>query len=177
MSGGGPVTTAAAPFIRLTLKRLALIPLLLAVAAPPAVAQQDGVFVDPDSPAGKEYAVPIDQARGDAAGGGDAGPGEEPLFGEGIEPPSGDSANVQSSERTQDSDGTRGKEEGSREKGAEPRPGEGSGSSVDVGHSSAAIEAAATDGSSGLLSAGIAAAVLVAGLLGGLGLRRLLRSG
>jgi hypothetical protein len=176
MSGGARVS-AAARLSRIKLKRLALLPLLLAVAAPPAVAQQDGVFVDPDSPAGKEYAVPIDQARGDAAGGGDAGPGEEPLFGEGIEPPSGDSGNVQGSEGTQDSGGPGEKEEGSREKGADSRPGEGSGSSVDVGQSSAAIEAAAADGSNGLLSAGIAAAVLIAGLIGGLGLRRLLRSG
>jgi hypothetical protein len=92
MRGDGPVT-AAARSSGLNLKRLALIALLLAVAAPPAAAQQDGVFVDPDSPAGKEYAVPIDQACGEAAGGGESGSGEEPLFGEGIEPGSGDSAN------------------------------------------------------------------------------------
>jgi hypothetical protein len=155
--------------------RLALVALLVLVATPSAAAQEDGVFVDPDSPAGKEYAVPIDQARGDAAGGGDAGPGEEPLFGAGIEPPSGDSASSQGSEGSEASDGTAGKEGGSREKGAEARQQEGSGSSVNLGQSSAAIEAAATDGSTGLLSAGIAAAVLVAGLMGGLGLRKLLR--
>ena len=42
---------------------------------------------------------------------------------------------------------------------------------------SATIEAAAADGSEGLLTAGIAAAVLVAGLVAGFGLRRLLRIG
>jgi hypothetical protein len=170
MRGGGPVT-AAARSSRLNLKRLALIALLLAVAAPPVAAQQDGVFVDPDSPAGKEYAVPIDQARGEAAGGGEAAPGEEPLFGEGIEPPSGDSANPQNSEGTGKRDG------GSREEGGDPRQGDGSRRSADLGQSSVAIEAAAADGSNGLLSAGIAATVLAVGLLGGLGLRRLLRSG
>ena len=49
--------------------------LVLVVAAPPAIAREDGVSVDPDSPAGVEYAVPLDQARREAtgtAGGGSA---------------------------------------------------------------------------------------------------------
>lgn len=152
------------------MKRLAVAALLLLVATPSAAAREDGVFVDPDSPAGKEYAVPIDQARGEAAGGGEAAPGEEPLFGEGIESPSGGSANPQNSEGAGKSDG------GSRAEGGDPRQGDGSRRSADLGQSSVAIEAAAADGSNGLLSAGIAAAVLAVGLLGGLGLRRLLRS-
>jgi hypothetical protein len=171
MSGGGPVTVAAAPLSRHKLKRLALIPLLLAVAAPPAMAQQDGVFVDPDSPAGKEYAVPIDQARGDAAGGGDSGSGEEPLFGAGIEPGSGGSADKPRGGEAGQNAG------GSGDTGGEPRQGDGSRDSVDPGQRSVAIEAAAADGSDGLLSAGIAAAVLAGGLLVGFGLRRLLRTG
>lgn len=46
-----------------------------------------GVFFDPDSPAGKEYALPLDQARDEAAGVGKSdGPAGEkaPLFGEGL---------------------------------------------------------------------------------------------
>jgi hypothetical protein len=34
-----------------------------------ATAQDDGVTVDPDSPAGKEYAIPFDRARDEAGGG------------------------------------------------------------------------------------------------------------
>lgn len=46
-----------------------------------------GVFFDPDSPAGKEYALPLDQARDEAAGIGKSdGPSGKraPLFGEGV---------------------------------------------------------------------------------------------
>jgi hypothetical protein len=52
-----------------------------------AFAQRDGVYVDPDSPAGKEYALPLDAARGNVSGGGgSAAPGGDapPLFGAGI---------------------------------------------------------------------------------------------
>jgi hypothetical protein len=50
-------------------------------------ANAKGVFFDPDSPAGKEYALPLDQARDEAAGVGKSdGPAGEkaPLFGEGV---------------------------------------------------------------------------------------------
>jgi hypothetical protein len=55
-------------------------------AAPALAAAQlaPGVHVDPGSPAGKEYAVPLAQARAAAAGGG-AGPTQ--LFGAGITRP------------------------------------------------------------------------------------------
>jgi hypothetical protein len=162
-------------------KRLALAALVLLVVAPSAVAQEDGVFVDPDSPAGKEYAVPIDQARGEAAGGGNRPPGEEPLFGEGIEPAAGGSGNRHAGGGAGDKGQQGSKQKGSRREGSK-REGDASGgdapqSSSDLGQSSTAIEAAAADGSDGLLSAGIAAAVLAVGLLAGFGLRRLLRSG
>ena len=59
-----------------------------------ASAQEKGVHLDPDSPAGKEYAVPIDRARREAAGPSGlsalARPGSRasvvPLFGQGIKP-------------------------------------------------------------------------------------------
>jgi hypothetical protein len=55
-----------------------------------AIAQSDSVTVDPGSPSAKEYALPLDQARNDAAGGGGApsgqagAPAAAPLFGQGI---------------------------------------------------------------------------------------------
>ena len=55
---------------------------LLFPSAPPA--QEDGVYIDPDSPAGKEYAIPAEEALRDAGGSdGDRG-GNAPLFGEGV---------------------------------------------------------------------------------------------
>jgi hypothetical protein len=158
-------------------KRLVLVSLLLLVVAHPAAAQEDGVFVDPDSPAGKEYAIPIDQARGETAGGGNRPAGEEPLFGEGIEPAGGGPGNEERGEGAGEKGQGASKrgQQGSEQQG-DTGDGDPSQSSSDLGQSPAAIEAAAADGSNGLLTAGIAAAVLAAGLLGGFGLRRLLRS-
>jgi hypothetical protein len=54
--------------------------------APSAGATPPGLHVDPDSPGGKEYAIPLDQARDDAGGGGSqsgGGPGSH-LFGVGV---------------------------------------------------------------------------------------------
>jgi hypothetical protein len=61
---------------------IALSLLLLAQSGDPALAEQsDGVHVDPGSPAGYEYAIPLSQARN--AGGG-AGGASKGLFGAGI---------------------------------------------------------------------------------------------
>jgi hypothetical protein len=61
-----------------------LIAALLAVSLPAvATAQDDGVTVDPDSPTGKEYAIPLERARQEAAGARGSG-AETPLFGEGV---------------------------------------------------------------------------------------------
>jgi hypothetical protein len=180
MSGGGPITRRRFPS-RANMKRLALAVLLVLMASPSAAAQEDGVFVDPDSPAGKEYAVPIDQARGEAAGGSNRPPGEEPLFGEGIEPAAGGSGTKNAGGGGGDT-GQQGstrngsKREGSRREG-DATGGDAPQSSSNLPQSPAAIEAAAAEGSDGLLSAGIAAAVLGVGMLAGFCLRRLLRSG
>jgi hypothetical protein len=56
-----------------------------ALFAQSAAALEPGVHVDPGSPAAKEYALPVSQARG--AGGGSEGSHEQ-LFGAGIKPPS-----------------------------------------------------------------------------------------
>src|SRR6185437_12514621 len=65
---------------------------LLAQDAP---ALEPGVHVDPGSPAAKEYALPVNQARGTGGGTGGGGASEgsgEKLFGAGIKPPSSDSS-------------------------------------------------------------------------------------
>jgi hypothetical protein len=75
------------------LPRVATILTGLTLAAPAGASAQDGVFVDPDSPSGKEYAIPLESARRQAdpaAGGGRIAPGrrdESPLFGEGVDEP------------------------------------------------------------------------------------------
>jgi len=69
----------------------ATILLSLATAAP-AVAQDEGVTIDPNSPSAKEYAIPLENERRQAdptqAAGGriQQGSRSSPLFGEGIEP-------------------------------------------------------------------------------------------
>ena len=54
--------------------------------ASPALAKDPPVFVDPDpdSPAGAEYAIPLDRARDEADGNSKRSTGSAPLFGEGI---------------------------------------------------------------------------------------------
>jgi hypothetical protein len=162
--------------------RTALTALLLAAtAAPPAAAQEDGVFVDPDSPAGVEYAIPLQEARRQAAGGRRADPGSgRPLFGEGIERAPGpasrsDGGGSSDQGGSHEGGGALGGAGGAQRKGGE----DASLGARDIPPSSAhsaAIEAAAADGSDGLLTAGVAASVLAAGLLARLLLRRLLRS-
>jgi hypothetical protein len=86
------------------MRRIA-IPILMFVLALPATAaaqrNDDGVYVDPDSPTSKEYAVPAEEARRDASGGGSGGSSaggsdaesgggaRAPLFGEGVDDGSG----------------------------------------------------------------------------------------
>ncbi len=76
--------------MRMSLRRLlplfVLFGLMALCAAAPAFAQEDGVTVDPDSPSGKEYAVPLEDARNRAGtkGKGQRRRGESPLFGAGV---------------------------------------------------------------------------------------------
>lgn len=170
------------------MRRTAITTLLLAATAAPPAAAQDGVFVDPNSPAGVEYAIPLDEARREAAGGSRDGGGDpsrgQPLFGKGITRVEGSGS--QRAEGSSDQGGSR--EGGGAVGGAAStdgrgrQQGEGGDDALpdprDVPPSvagSAAIEAATSDGSDGLLTAGIAAAVLAAGLAAGFGLRRVLK--
>ena len=49
-------------------------------------AQEPGVSIDPDSPAGKEYAIPLDSHRAAAVGRDSVDGAAQPLFGVGITP-------------------------------------------------------------------------------------------
>jgi hypothetical protein len=71
---------------RRTLVLLAVSAGALGAPATPAFAQS-GVIIDDDSPTGKEYAIPLESARRDAAGqsGSSSGSGSSaPLFGAGV---------------------------------------------------------------------------------------------
>jgi hypothetical protein len=70
--------------------KLLMVLVAASAMAGPIAAATAKVYVDPDGPAGQEYALPLDSARGEAAGTPDAGvPGSSaspPLFGHGIGP-------------------------------------------------------------------------------------------
>jgi hypothetical protein len=146
---------------------------VLAVGLPgTATAAEPGVHIDPGSPAGKEYALPIEQARRDAvppgggpggggggggAGGGSSGPGGSPLFGAGILAQASSSAAR---------DGAAARSSGGAGKGATAR--RASGPALPA----PASTGAAADTNQTLL---LAIAVLAAGGLSGLAVRRFRR--
>lgn len=149
--------------------------LALLLWASSVAAQEPGVHVDPNSPAGKEYAIPIEQARRQAEGassanGGHRSSGSAALFGAGISPRgggsgggSGSSGGVSVGSSKGSADGS-GKSDGSQPQGAKrasARP------------AIAASTGTATNAT--LLTAGLVAAVLLGGALLGLFLNRLYR--
>lgn len=147
-----------------------VITILIALAAFPSTAlAQTGVHVDPESPAGKEYAIPLEQARREAGGtdGGAARPGAQaPLFGQGI----GDSST---------SAGSAGGDPSAAGRGDAGQAGAGAGGSPAAApetSKSAAVAAAVGGGSSTALTAAIIGAVLLAAALAGVALRRVLRT-
>jgi len=126
-----------------------------AVAAPFASA---AVHVDPNGPAGQQYALPLDSARGQASGTPDAGtPGataKAPLFGQGIGPGASSS--------------------GKHAKAAPNRQGRGQsgGSSGTRAVDQAAAAVANGGGSATLWIAALIAAVVLSGAAAGLIARR-----
>lgn len=79
---------------------LAVIALVWGACAP-AWALEPGVHVDPGSPAGKEYALPLSQARGlGATPSSSESAHEGSLFGAGIKPPGGSSPKGGATPRT-----------------------------------------------------------------------------
>jgi hypothetical protein len=143
----------------------------LASSAQPAAAKE--VFFDPDTPAGKEYALPVDQAREEATGDGadeSSGAGA-PLFGAGV-PPRGAGTGAAGAETGLTShpqgQGPGGQPNGNARK-TEPH-----GDSANPGQT---VRVAAAGGSYPLTSGvGIVAAIMLVGAALGLGLRTLQRS-
>ena len=163
----------------------------------PASAQTPEVQVDPNSPAGTEYAIPLDKARQDAAGDkGTSGKrgGKSDLFGAGIEkqseepppPPPAEAteapepvpaepAEEQKSERPKKRSKDRPKKPSKEASNPSPAATSSEGDDPAPHKTAAAVDAASDDGSPGLVMGGIAVGVLGVGLLVGVGLRRLFR--
>jgi hypothetical protein len=130
------------------------------------VGAQAQVVVDPDSPAGKEYAIPLEEKRANAGGGRDGGQAEP--FGEGISNPG---ANDRSGKSGRGSAGDKGKKREQRGKDEDSESLAALGSSSSGGGSGGGPDEAGANGA--LLTSGIALAVL---LLGG-GIAFLMRRG
>ena len=162
------------------IRRPAVLALICALL--PASAQgQAGKRLDSNSPAGVEYQLPLEQARQNATDGGRdkpkrdgtaARPGTVPLFGAGIVARKRGDENAGGGRQ-----GDGGSGAGSRASGSNGGDsGGGSGAPGDPAISRSTVGAAGSDdGSATLRTAGIALAVLLAGGLLGLGLRRGLR--
>ena len=141
---------------------------LLMAGGGASFAQSDGVHIDPESPAGKEYALPLESARENAspnlAGGGSSNPNGDsrgaganpaPLFGAGISP------------RKAAAGGERPEQQDKEREGGEAMGG------VEAGAVPAAVADNESGLSAGLLSALIGGGVLVVGGALGLSLRSL----
>lgn len=140
--------------------RLLLLSVTCALCLPALATGQERARPDPDSPAGVEYQLPLDQAREDAAGEG-AGEGKRgrgeskppPLFGSGVtetqSPPAAGSSN-----------------------GSASAAGERSSGEARAGERRAAAIPATSEGGPGASVSLIAAAVLIVGGVLGLGMRR-----
>jgi hypothetical protein len=162
---------------------LATVAAALALTAP-AEAQEPGVFVDPDSPTAKEYALPLESVRrqADPRTPSDAavpqGQRVSPAFGEGIGPAASQGGTAAGASAEAGSDGTRGG--GARDGGDASDEGAASGTGGAADDSAAATVRAATanpgapggDVSDTLTIGGGALAVLLLGAGAGLLLRR-----
>jgi hypothetical protein len=169
--------------------------------AAPASAQTPEVQVDPDSPAGTEYAIPLEKARQEAAG--DDGKGtpdkrsgkSDQLFGEGIQDQSEEPSPAPAPEPTETPEEVpaepvpadapedkpdRAKKKRSKDKQDDsesaPAATSSEGDSDPPQRTAAAVDTGSDDGSTGLTMGGIAVGVLGLGLLLGVGFRRLFRS-
>ena len=147
--------------------------MLLAAGLPSAAQAEPGLTVDPQSPAGVEYAVPIDQGRGHGGpGNGAAGGGKNSsptLFGSGIKPSGSGSSGGNGDSGDGGSDSKDGKGADKRGDAKPPRDGGSAGQPAVT-----AANAAASYSATGPI-AGLIAAILVGG--GGLGLFLRLRRG
>jgi hypothetical protein len=173
--------------MRGTLLRASLAVGICLLAPPSAGATPPGVHVDPNSPGGKEYAIPLDQARNEATGGGGSqssgGGSGSHLFGVGVG--GSDSGGSGSAGTASSGDAGASKSGGSGSGGS----GSGSSASRGSGHSRSAgvgaggshnrlstLNVAAANPESGvqapLLVLGGSAGIVLAGVLLGLMFRR-----
>ena len=153
--------------------------LLACLLLAPGASAQGGVDdpqVDPDSPAGTEYELPIDRARDRARGGGSGGSGgtsgaaggQAPLFGEGVEeqaPRSGGESSTAKEAPSEQTPSSSGGADPPRTAGGRPAT-----STPEVARAQA--PAPETGGGQLATPAAIAAGVLLIGGLAGLLLRR-----
>jgi len=157
------------------MRRASLVGAIIAVClvlVPPAGAE-DGVTVDPDSPSGKEYQLPLDEARNKGAGGdrgaaaggsgtpgaGSGGGAGAPAFGQGITPRGGGEGA---------GSGSAGRPAASGGSGGAGQPGAGSLS----GQPSSPQDSGSGSGYAIALTAGALVAVLAIGGAAGFALRR-----
>ena len=166
---------AILPRMRRNLVGLALSCLAVLLLASPAGAQDD-VFVDPDSPTGSEYDIPLERARRDAStdrSGAAQGYRSRtaPLFGEGIEPNGASqspSVARSSSAPSRPSTAASGERSGQRDRKAAADPGEPLPRSVQA----AIQQPGAPDGGITPLVALVGALIVGLAVIGGLVLRR-----
>jgi hypothetical protein len=89
------------PLVAVVVASLAILAPQAALASAPTL--QPGVHIDPGSPAGKQYQIPIVGARSETAGGGSTGSANPPLFGAGLTPASTSTATSTTSSSTSSS--------------------------------------------------------------------------
>ena len=139
---------------------LCLLIVTCALWLPAVAAGQESPRLDPDSPAGVEYQLPLDRAREDAAGEGKGKSGEgksPPLFGSGVTEPEAKPPTASGAS----SDGS-GSAAGERSPGEAPA------------RKTAKTVPATSEGGAGASVSLIAAAVLIVGGALGLGMRRVM---
>ena len=154
-----------------TSKLVALVALGLVGSGGGVVSAQDnGVHVDPDSPAGKEYALPLDSARRDTSGspnGTGASGQSAPLFGAGVSKAAGSGG----SERSRSGSG-----QGNGSSNADGGGGSSAASGADATQVARAVADEGGGLSAGVITLLIAMGVLFVGILIGLSVRVLRRT-
>lgn len=113
-------------------RKLIVLVIAAALAASPAAPAAAQVFVDPGSPSGKEYEIPLENARQEAATGNSDAPVQlgdrsAPLFGEGVGDDNGGgntagSGGLETKGQEQGGSGDRGDKESSGSFGAASQP-------------------------------------------------------
>ena len=137
---------------------MALTGAVLCTASTAASAQDDGVVVDPDSPAGKEYAIPLERERENSASKPDKDDASGGRFGEGISAEGSNRAGSKGAKGSRKGAGASGRDRDEDGASATPASGDSGGSGGGDGS-----DAATAGGSAGLLTGGILLAVLLIG--------------